>query len=231
MIRPVCIWMIVLMTVGPTQAGVTPRPGPGDPRIQSVIYDTEQVVSLKVALGFQLTLEFATDDRIQSVAVGNAALWQATPNKTADRLFIKPMQGAAETNLTVVTDARTYVFDLHPAMASATTPYLVRILPPAPVATMLATDEAQGALYAFRGARSLRPVTASDDGKTTTLVWSEATPLPAVYAIGPDGQERLINGAMREGALMIEGVAQQYVLRRGAQEARLSRRLKKVRRS
>ena len=230
MTRRALLLTVALLIAAPAQSGVVPRAGPGDPRIQSVVYDTEQVVSLTVALGFQLTLEFATDDRIQNVAVGNAALWQAAPNKTADRIFIKPMQGASDTNLSVVTDARTYVFELHPTMAAATAPYLVRILPPAPAATVVETDEAQGGVYTYHGARGLRPVKMVDDGKSTTLIWSAATALPAVYAIGPDGQERLINGAMRDGAFVIEGVARQYVLRRGDQEGRLTRRAPKARR-
>lgn len=231
MIRGALVLTTALALACPALAGVTPRAGPGDPRIQSVPYDTEQVISLTVALGFQLTLEFASDDRIQNVAVGNAGLWQATANKNADRLFVKPMQGAIDTNMSVVTDARTYVFELHAdPMPSATAPYLVRIVPPDAVATVVEADGPQSAVYAFRGTRGLRPLNAVDDGRVTTLIWSASTPLPAVYAVGADGQEQLINGAMRDGGLVIEGVAREYVLRRGDQEGRLSRRVEKVRR-
>ena len=50
---------IVLIAVAallpmPAAAQIRPEPGPGDPRIQSVLYDADQVVQLQVATGYQL---------------------------------------------------------------------------------------------------------------------------------------------------------------------------------
>ena len=56
----------------------------------------DQVVPLEVAPGYQLMLEFAPDERIESVAVGDSGAWQVTPNRSGDRVFVKPLQGAAD---------------------------------------------------------------------------------------------------------------------------------------
>ncbi len=57
-----------------------------------------------------------------------------TPNKRASLLFVKPMQPTARTNMTVVTDQRTYLFDLV-ASPGATPVYVLRFTyPPSPSA-------------------------------------------------------------------------------------------------
>ena len=42
---------------------VVPRPGPGDPRIHVVDYDPSDVVELRSALGFQLSVELIQPKR------------------------------------------------------------------------------------------------------------------------------------------------------------------------
>ena len=58
----------------PAHAQVRPQPGSGDPRIQSVMYDADQVVQLQVPTGYELTVEFAPDERIENVAVGDSGI-------------------------------------------------------------------------------------------------------------------------------------------------------------
>ena len=40
--------LTIALAVDPAQAQVRPQPGSGDPRIQTVMYDADQVVSLQV---------------------------------------------------------------------------------------------------------------------------------------------------------------------------------------
>ena len=60
----------------------------------------------------QTTIKFAPDEAIENVAIGDSAAWQVQPNKAQSILFVKPLEPAARTNMTVVTDKRTYLFDL-----------------------------------------------------------------------------------------------------------------------
>jgi type IV secretion system protein VirB9 len=89
-----------------------PAPGAVDPRIRTVAYDPDQVVRLTGYFGIQTMLEFAPDERIENVSIGDAMGWQVTPNKKANLLFLKPLDRTAATNMTVVTDRRRYVFEL-----------------------------------------------------------------------------------------------------------------------
>ncbi len=139
------------------RASVTPGPGLKDPRIQTIDYDPDEVVALRVALGYALSVEFSSDERIENVALGNSAVWQAVTNHRADHLFIKPMQGATNTNLTVVTDAREYNFDLTAIPApDATTPVSLRFVYPVTL-DQLPPQDTPKATFRFTGSGSIRP--------------------------------------------------------------------------
>ena len=81
---------------------MVPQPGSNDPHVQSIAYEPEQVVSLRVALGYATSIQFGADERIENVVVGNSSAWQVTPNRRGDHLFVKPTQGATDTNLEVI---------------------------------------------------------------------------------------------------------------------------------
>ncbi len=83
-----------------------------DPRLVTRVYNATQVVKIHGRPGVQATIAFADDEKIENVAVGDSDKWQITPNKRANLLFARPLDAAAVTNMTVVTDKRTYLFDL-----------------------------------------------------------------------------------------------------------------------
>ena len=68
--------------------------------VQTVFYNPDAVVSLTGAVGWQMMIEFGEDERIENVAIGDAAAWQVTPNKRARMLFVKPLSRKASTNMT-----------------------------------------------------------------------------------------------------------------------------------
>jgi type IV secretion system protein VirB9 len=83
-----------------------------DPRFVSHEYKANEVVKLHGRLGVQATITFDEGEQIENVAVGDSQKWQVAPNKRANLLFVKPLDAAAVTNMTVVTNKRTYLFDL-----------------------------------------------------------------------------------------------------------------------
>ncbi len=101
--------------------------GGGDNRIQSIEYRNNQVVRIRAAPGYQVTIELAADERIESVAWVSSGAFQVTANKAGNLLFVKPVQADISTNLTVVTDVRTYNFELvGVAEAGGDLPYAIR---------------------------------------------------------------------------------------------------------
>lgn len=212
---------------GPALATETPRPGAVDPRIRTVAYDPDQVVRLTGYFGIQTMLEFAPDERIENVSIGDAMGWQVTPNKKANLLFLKPLDRTAATNMTVVTDRRRYVFELAVAGPKASTKdlaYVVRMLVPAatPVSVIApppppppAAPVARNSAYAMKGDAAIRPTTIFDDGKATYFAWPEQADLPAVFVVNADGVEGLANAVVRDGYLVVDQLAPRFVLRSG----------------
>ena len=213
--RLLLVLLALLMPLAAT-AQVRPTPGPGDPRIQTVLYDTNQVVQLQVATGYQLTVEFALDERIENVAVGDSGAWQVTANKRGDHLFIKAVQSGVTTNLTVVTDARSYMFELLPLYGPLPDmAYTVRFTYPAPAVAAVAdaTPAAAPGRYKLGGAKAIRPTEIDDDGEKTYIVWPPEKPLPAIFAIDEKGREMLVDGAMRDGQYVIDSVKPKLLFR------------------
>ena len=204
-----------LLCASMAQAQIRPAPGPGDPRIQSVPYDAEQVVQLQVVSGYQLTIEFSPGERIETVAVGDSNAWSVTPNKRGDHLFVKALANGVTTNLSVVTDARTYTFDLLPAYGpQPDMPYTVRFTYPGPAVAVVASDApAIVGRYKLGGTHALRPVAISDDGAKTFIEFAPERAMPAVFAIDATGKEVLVEGATRDGQYVIDSVKAKLVFR------------------
>ncbi len=193
-------------------AEIAPMPGSGDPHIQTVGYDPAEVVALRVAAGYAVTVRFSPEERIETVTLGDAGSWQAAVNKRADSLVIKPVGPGLPTNLTVISDQRSYSFSLYSAEQSGSfQPYIVTFTYPfatgnTPATTVMATSQ-----YQMKGERSLWPLSISDDGHFTALRWQNDATLPAVYNQDARGNLALVNGTMRDGSYVIEGVPERMV--------------------
>lgn len=209
-------------------AQVRPQSGTGDPRLQSVEYRGEQIVTLDLAAGYQMSLEFAPDETIESVAIGDSGAWQVSPTKRGNYLFLKLLAAGVSTNMTVVTDTRTYLFDLQPLPGpSPAMAYTVRFTYPKQVQGADPAAPAQAVvetLYRLSGHRKLRPEAISDDGTTTYIKWPTDVALPAVYALDEAGRETLVNGMMRDGLYVIDAVSARLVFRIDARSARATRK-------
>ncbi|MBB4642582.1 TrbG/VirB9 family P-type conjugative transfer protein [Rhizorhapis suberifaciens] len=222
-------WRLGTLLIGllavPLAGQVSPIPGSGDPRLQTIVYDPEQVVQLPVASGYQLMVSFATGERIETIAVGDSTSWQITANRRGDYLFIKNIVPAPATNMTIVTDARVYNFEL--MLSSATegeTPFTVRFVypdPPPPAEPLLETPVRYK--YRIGGARQIRPTSIVQDGGRLFLNWPETSPLPAMYRIDDDGAESLVNSEMQDGYFVIEGTPKKLIFRLDSLTANASR--------
>jgi type IV secretion system protein VirB9 len=208
-----------------------------DPRVAVRPYEPARVTLLRGRSGIQSTISFGPDERIENVAIGDSATWQVTPNRRANLLFVKPVKARARTNMTVVTDRRTYLFDLVAAPRGAALYALsfsyseppVIATPPAPATppqVVLAAAEPRPTDLNFawmgKGAKRLLPARSFDDGKSLYLAWPKDSPLPAMLAVGPDGSEGPVNYAMRGDYIVIEGIPGRLILRSGADSATLS---------
>ncbi|TCJ32494.1 TrbG/VirB9 family P-type conjugative transfer protein [Parafrankia sp. BMG5.11] len=213
-----------------------------DIRIVERFYDAGQVVRIDGRTKVQATIQFGEDEHIENVAIGDSQAWQVTPNKRANLLFVKPLATTASTNMTVVTDRRTYLFDLV-ASASAKPLYVLRFTypdEPQRSAPQLASgdefaepDIAAANPYAIvdpaklnfawrtKGDKKLLPQRVYDDGTATFITWADGQPMPAILVKDNKGLEGPVNFAARDDMIVIDGVPREIVLRSGNDSASL----------
>lgn len=222
----------------------------GDPRIQTRVFDEAQIVPVTGRVKVQSTIKFAPDEAIENVAIGDSAAWQVTPNRAQTMLFVKPLEPAARTNLTVVTDKRTYLFDLIASPRSAPLyvlqfryPELERAAEEARLAAELEAErEAANPIemaaatdrfavvdpttlnfeWAAAGQAALLPERIYDDGDAVFLAWSAGRTIPAILTLNEDGEEGPVNYTVRGDVVVVEGVPPQIVLRSGRDVATLT---------
>jgi type IV secretion system protein VirB9 len=199
-----------------------------DGHIQSVRWDPNKVVTLTGALGWQIMLEFGSDERIENVSIGDAQAWQVTPNKRARNLFLKPLTRNAATNMTVVTDRRRYAFALLVAPRRSSTPWIVQFEYPRPVIEVIEEPPAPLApvlnfRYTVAGPASLRPVRVWDDARQTYFEFDQAQAIPAIFAGAPGKDESLVNSVMRGRVSVVQQIGKQFTLRTGDQFVTVAR--------
>lgn len=81
-----------------------------DNRIKTYIYSPNEVYLLVLHHGFQSYIEFSKNEEIKQYILGDSYAWKITLSD--NRLFIKPMESNIQTNMTVITNKRTYQFDI-----------------------------------------------------------------------------------------------------------------------
>lgn len=225
-------FLLTLLIGAPATAQTPPAPveasaqTPSDPRLRVIPYDPAQVVRLTAAANYQMTLIFSPDERVENVAIGDSEAWQATLNRRGDALFLKPLRSNGVTNMTVITDARVYSFELSAAYGlTADTPYTVRFAYPDSRSERVSEQTAQADVgrYRLSGARALRPDAISDDGVRTYVEWRAEQMLPAVFAIDERGDEVLLAGHMRDGRYVVDAVHPMLLFRLERQTARANR--------
>ena len=81
-----------------------------DNRIKTYIYNPNEVYLLVLHYGFQSHIEFSKNEEIQNITLGDSYAWKITP--LGNRLFIKPLEKNIRTNMTIITNKKTYQFDI-----------------------------------------------------------------------------------------------------------------------
>lgn len=236
---------IALIVLGLSQSALAqtasyPEPGPGDPRIKQFMYDPNAIVAIKGQLGYEMTIEFGADERIENVSIGDSLSWQVTPNRKATLLFLKPMSKSNATSMTVVTTERIYSFLLtaveNRKVADPSTVLRLRFLypepPPPPVSTIAAnpapppvpTPDDFNFDYALSGTDTIYPLRVFDDGIVTYFQFDNRSAAPAVFFVGADGKEELANTRVADGYTVTDFVAETFILRYGKTQAEVRNR-------
>jgi type IV secretion system protein VirB9 len=212
---------LLLLLLAP---GLAAAQGPvGDPRLASLIYDSGRIYPIEVASGYTLMIALGNGERVETMAVGDSNAWQVTTNKRGDAIFIKRIKMGVNSNLTVVTDARTYVFELLGYNPGYPPPFVINFTYPQPDRSQAAAAAVETNAYRVRGTRALRPSMIAVKGNLTELVWPPDVAVPAVFQIDDDGVESLVNGMFQDDRMIIQGVPRRLLFRAGARTATATR--------
>jgi type IV secretion system protein VirB9 len=199
-----------------------------DPRIKSVLFVSDQVIRLRAWVGFHIDLEFEPGESFLKLGAGDLA--GLSFGAFDNHLILKPTAPTVRTNLTVITNRRTYVID-YKVLAGSPDPLNTELVyslrfnyPPASTTPAdvvkhdLAADPIarfQNREYAYCGAPTLQPVAAADDGVHTRLRFAPSAEIPAIFVRSDDGTESLLNYSVEGPDIVIHRLARHFILRRG----------------
>jgi type IV secretion system protein VirB9 len=219
----ILLTFLALIASTNSQSQVVPLLGEGDPRLQTVRYNVQQVVTLVIPANHQLLVTIAPGEQIETVGLGDSAPWQVTVGKRGDFFFIKNVQAASNTNLTIITDARVYHFELKQGDSyGETPPYRVQFTYDEPTATKDVTDSKDTANFTIWGPKSIKPSKIYQSSTHTFIEWLPSQALPATFAEA-DGEETLVNGEMQNGRYVIVGTPEKLIFRADKKIARAKR--------
>lgn len=226
----------VLLLPALAAAAQLPESGPEDPRVRTVVYDPDQVVVIKGHFGYQQMVQLGEGEEIEALSLGDSISWQVVPNKARNLLFVKPTERKAHTNLAVTTNRRSYAFELIASDLLADIPvlsYVVRFRYPqdedAKAQAQLAAaarDKQQEVVpdrkvdpsawsldYTVQGDAALSPLHVFDDGTFTYFQFREHQDVPAVFLVGDDHSESLLNYHVSGKYVVVERTGKQFTLR------------------
>ncbi|MFN7039033.1 MAG: P-type conjugative transfer protein VirB9 [Alphaproteobacteria bacterium] len=206
------------------------KPTAIDKRIRVMVYNPNDVFKFIGYYGYQASIEFADGETVDTISLGDTVAWQIVP--AGKRIFIKPMEADATTNMTVITNKRLYHFELHASEAiDINDPDMVFAV------KFLYPDEAGGTAvqqfasstepdlsepgnynfnYAISGPEKISPTKIFDDGEFTYFQFKDKNAeIPAFFMVEPDGTESIINYRISGKYVVIERVISRYTLRLG----------------
>lgn len=199
-------------------------PVPTDPRIKRYAYNENTVYRLDLYLKSVNALQFSDSEEVQSILIGDSASWEVVKLKAGNVVSIKPIISPATTNMTIYTNRRVYSFELRslgdfaagvgeipPFRSIFTYPAEVKPKPvsSAPVVRQIDSN------YLASGQAEFRPTGVQDDGHQTTFFLPDGAPRPAIFKVGPDRQEQLINSRTQGRRIVVDGTSDFWVLRIG----------------
>lgn len=222
-----------------------PRAASQDSRVRFVEYQPYNVTRIIGSLRSSVQVEFALEEEIAHVALGNSVAWEVAP--AGNILFLKPRESQPVTNISVVTvrrDGSTRSYQMELTVRDGTvevgqnTYFYVKYQYPADEAerrrqaaaaraiaaqakeadNVLAIHEAYGPRnwhYSVQGSQALEPQSVYDNGKVTTFAFVGNQEMPAIYIENSDGSESLVPKSVDGNLVLVHAISRKFILRSG----------------
>jgi len=210
-----------------------------DSRIKTFVYNENEVFHLTLQYGYQSSIEFAKGEEVETISLGNSYSWKITPIDR--RLFIKALEGDVHTNMTVITNRRTYQFELQSKYPDENLDedlvYVVRFYyplesldKPLPKVSSLNIDmskykpevvmepsvkkESYNFNYSLTGPDSIAPLKVFDDGNQTFMQFSNNNAVvPKIFSVEGDGKESRVTYSRQGEYIVVKKIINKMALR------------------
>lgn len=238
--------IIAALAAFPVQALEIPTSAQQDNRVRFVSYQPYNITRIVGTIRSSVQVEFAPDEEIAHVALGNTVAWEVAP--AGHILFLKPRENQPATNISVVTtrrdgSKRSYQMELvvrdGSVDAGQNTYFYVKYRYPADEAErrrledeakkraaeagyadqVLGIHEQYGPRnwrYSAQGSAAIEPQAVYDNGKVTTFAFSGNQEMPAIYIENSDGTESLVPKTVQGDLVMVHAISRKFILRRGS---------------
>lgn len=214
-------------------AGREPRPIKVDHRVRTIMFQPDEVYKFTGHYRYQSSIEFGEGEEIKTISMGDSTSWMLNPS--GNLLFLKPIEQDATTNMTLITNRHTYLFELHAREtddinddnmvfimrflypdgndSKSVTQYLDRVPTPD-----LENDAGKYNFnYSISGSDDIAPIRIFDDGEFTFFQFRDKNAeVPAFFWVDDDGSEALINYRTRGDYIVVERVTKRFTLRHGS---------------
>lgn len=212
-----------------------------DNGIRTVTYDRDAVIPIYTEVGIPTLIQFETGEALTKedgvLGMGDANAW--TLGVKNNNILMKPKVYKPDTKMLVVTNRRTYVFDIKSVKKKEEIqPTLLLRFDYPDSRALLAEKEvdrkskleermarisvlagsAENTNYVQRGDAALAPTEVYDNGEFTYLRFNNNRDLPMVFKVMPDGSEALVNTHydQENSTLIIHEVSREFILRLGS---------------
>ncbi len=212
------------------------RATPIDSRIRVMVYSPDDVFKFTGYYNYQASIELAKDEEVQSISMGDTTGWQIIPS--GNRIFLKPVDDDATTNMTLITNKRTYYFELYADHAQDIRDpdmvFNVKFIYPDEEDTdnfktysvsntsdmpNLEHPESYNFNYSISGHEDIAPIKIFDDGQFTYLQFRDRNnQIPAIFAVDSSQKEEIVNyrpSKADANLIIIERVYKKLSLRLG----------------
>lgn len=228
--------IFLLFLTMPAMAEQAPKSAGLDSRVQYFDYNENDVFRIHTKIGTSSLIQLDKGEIIHDdggLGMGESKNWSIAVK--ANNIFFKPTQVMADTNMIVVTNKRTYAFEMTTTEKDIT--YIARFKYPEEITTKeksketakpisykeikdikgnsILIDSRINTKYVKKGTLAISPTAVWDNNLFTFMQFDNANELPTVYKVMPDGSEQVVNTHVEKDTLILHEINDLYRLRLG----------------
>lgn len=216
--KKLILTIFVISYVGSLYAAQQPISTSQDHRIKRITYQSNNIVHLYGHHGYSVHVTFSPSEQVENIALGDAGAWEVVPVR--NNLFLKPL-AESNTNLTVLTNQRSYHFNLISADNVKDLTYQLQFIYPEQIIMdddgykkdLSAIDLNWEYSFAPKNAEPMAPIQAFDDGQFTYFKFHRNQAIPAIFTVDERRNESVVNYHVEDGRVVVNQVSEQFTFR------------------